>query len=75
MLIKRGKWVIADGRIGILEDVTSFPEVGVMLVDPETGENLAGVRALLGQLTTARIDQIPPQRRPSQERCNELGYF
>lgn len=73
-LFKMGKWVTYKGKTGIVNDLSSFPRVGVMLTDAYGGDK-EQISCELGELRIASLAQIPAMRRPSPEAGAGLGYF
>lgn len=74
VVLKKGKWVVHQGRPAIVNDISLYPSIGIMVVN-DVGENLMQLIVPLGSVSVASLGEIPEARRPTQERGNALGYF
>ncbi len=61
--LKRGRWVISDGRAGIIDSFVTPTVARVHLVDGK-GETVEVVTRETSVLRVATIDDIPEPRRP-----------
>jgi hypothetical protein len=74
-LLQRGKWVMAGGAVGIVSDTSN---AGVLAVDHTDAAGLTThtKHYPAGQVTIARLADIPGPRRPiSGDAAAKLGYF
>lgn len=70
-----GKWVTADGKIGIVTDTSSGNVIGVDHVD---ADGFTTIRKYypVGQVLIAKLLEIPAPRRPSNNsQAHSLGYY
>lgn len=75
-ILKRLKWVVWNGQVGIVHDLDSSGHAIVHYVDRDSGETISQGRVPCGELKLAGFTQIPPCRRIGMSRAYAatLGY-
>lgn len=73
-IFTRGKWVTANGQVGIIVDLGVFNKAGIDFVD-EQGLTEYCDYVPLGSVQLAKRSEIPAPRRPSIEDGIALGYI
>lgn len=73
--LTKGKWVVADAKVGIIADLSNNGFAEVHLVNG-AGETIGSLHAPVGQIRIATYLEIPATRRPPDlEAAARLGYF
>jgi hypothetical protein len=77
IIVRPGKWVSVQGRVGIISEVSSFDTVSVDYVDAETGATTESARVSIGLCAVAAARQIPECRKVglTAPELAALGYF
>jgi hypothetical protein len=70
-----GKWVVHQGKVGIIADTRGYPVVSVHYVD-DTGLTILEVQANIDGVRLAKLQEIPEARRPTDAAyaAAYLGY-
>jgi len=72
--LTRGKWVMTDEGVGVVNDTSGANTLGVMLTHPEEGTDHRQVFKPVGQVRIATLAEIPLARRPDADKGRALGY-
>jgi len=74
VFMKRGKWVVVKGEIGIVADLSNANNAIVHLVDDQ-GLTVKAIQCGVNELKIAKLKDIPLPRRPTTAVGLELGYY
>lgn len=73
--LTQGTWVITPKGLGIVVDLSSYGEVGIMIVTRDTGENIAKHMFDFNVVRRAYIEELPTLRpRAPDEIFLNIGY-
>lgn len=72
-LIRNSRWVMYEGKVGIVTDMKEDGSAIFNAVDEE-GVTFLKVPVAFTDLVQATWEQMPESRRPSKEAAAELGY-
>lgn len=74
VFMKRGKWVVVKGEIGIVADLSNANFAIVHLVD-DKGITVKAIQCGINDVRIAKLQDIPLSRRPTVAVGLELGYY
>jgi hypothetical protein len=73
--LRKGMWVLYEGRVGILVKFNSELDAEVHLVNENGTTAMALPSVSLADLTQAAFNNIPEERRPDEATARRLGYL